>query len=160
MQLDGSETHLEAVADDGADAAARDGAAEAGGAAVAEAAGQRGAVKPEQLVAVGGAPGVLPGAGERTCLDSVPAVLEPLDGPLGVVDLQDPFDLADGVVLLEPAGLEDDLDDVPAGVFRSQLRHCTTAEYLMTWQLMDVINLLNEFKKDDLNLVGGAYLVR
>lgn len=93
-------THLEAVADDGAHAAAGDGAAEAGGPAVAEGAGEGGAVEPEQLVAVGGAPGVSPCAREGPGLDRVPAVLEPLDGALGVVDLQYPLDLADRVVLL------------------------------------------------------------
>ena len=78
---------LESVPDDGADAAAGDGAAEAGAATGAEGARQRGAVEAEELVAVGGAPGVLSGAAECTRLHRVAAVLEPLDRTLRVVDL-------------------------------------------------------------------------
>nr|GMC52219.1 hypothetical protein B296_00042377 [Ipomoea batatas] len=91
---------LEAVAYDGADAAAGERAAQAGRATRPQRARERGAVKPEQLVPVGGAPRVLLAGGVGAYLHGVPAVLEPLDRALRVVDLQYPFDLANRVVLL------------------------------------------------------------
>lgn len=94
---------LEAVADDGADAAGRYGAAQAGGGAGAERAGEGGAVEAEQLVAVGGAAGVALGGGGGAYLDGVSVVLESLDGALRVVDFENAFDLADWVVLFLPA---------------------------------------------------------
>lgn len=60
-------------------------------------------MEPQELVAVGCAPGVFSGAVERTGLHCISAVLEPLDRALGVVDLQYPLYLADGTVLFEPA---------------------------------------------------------
>lgn len=94
---------LEAMADDGADAAGRNGAAQTGGAAGAERAGKGGAVEAEQLVAVGGAAGVTLGVGGGPYLDGVSVVLESLDGALRVVDFENAFDLADWVVFFEPA---------------------------------------------------------
>lgn len=78
---------LEAVLDDATDGAGGDGVAEVGGAVEAEGAVEGGAVEAEELVAVGGAPGVLSGAAECTRLHRVAAVLEPLDRSLRVVDL-------------------------------------------------------------------------
>nr|GMC54177.1 uncharacterized protein LOC109151131 [Ipomoea batatas] len=91
---------LEAVAYDGADAAAGERAAQAGRATRPQRARERGAVKPQQLVPVGGAPRVLLAGGVGAYLHGVSAVLEPLDRALRVVDLQYPFDLANRVVLL------------------------------------------------------------
>lgn len=94
---------LEPVPDAGADSACRYGPAQAGRATSAESASQVSAVEPQEFVTVRCASGVFPGAVKCTGLDRVSAVFEPLDSALGVVDLQYPFDLADGVILLEPA---------------------------------------------------------
>lgn len=94
---------LEPVPDAGADSAGRHRSAQAGRATGAERARQVSAVETQEFITVSCASGVFSGAVERTGLDRVSAVLEPLDSALGVVDLQYPFDLADGVVLLEPA---------------------------------------------------------
>jgi hypothetical protein len=94
---------LEPVPDTGADSASRYGPAQAGRATRAERARQVSAVEPQEFVTVRCASGVFSGAVKCTGLDRVSAVLEPLDSALGVVDLQYSFDLADGVVLLEPA---------------------------------------------------------
>ena len=94
---------LKPVPDAGADSAGRYGPAQTRRATRAERARQVSAVEPQEFVTVRRASGVFSGAVERTVLDRVSAVLEPLDSALGVVDLQYPFDLADGAVLLEPA---------------------------------------------------------
>lgn len=94
---------LEAVPDGRAHPTARDGAAQVGRATRAERARDAGAVEPQQLVPVGGAPGVLSGAVQCSVLHCVTAVLEPLDRALCVLDFQYPFDLANGTVLLQPA---------------------------------------------------------
>lgn len=109
--------------DNRAHAAARYGGAEARWAARAEGARESGAVEAQQLVTIGGAPGIFLGVWGRTDLNCVSAVLEPLDGALGVVDLQYPFDLADRAVLLEPAWFEDDFYYVPTRIFWTQLRN-------------------------------------
>lgn len=146
----------EAVPDDGADAAEGNGGgggggAEGSGAAGAEGAGEGGAVEAEELVAVGGATGVLlvgrvvaeaarcSGRGveveERAGFDGVTVVLEAAEDALGVVDLEDALDLADRMVLLLPAGLEDYLHDVSSGILRPQLRH-SMANDLMEPQVL------------------------
>lgn len=114
-----SSVALEAVPDGGADTAARVGAAEVGGATRAKGAGDAGAVEAQQLVAVGGAAGILSRAVKGSVLHGVAAVLEALDRRLCVLDLEYPFDPANGTVLLQPARLEYYLHDVSAGIFQS-----------------------------------------
>lgn len=90
----------------------------------AEGASKGGTVEAKELVAVSGTPRVPARSGEGEGLDGVAALLEPLDGPRGVVDLQYPFDHADRDVVLDPAGLEYYFNYVPARIARAQLRYC------------------------------------
>lgn len=123
---------LESVFDDAAELAVqrrrrRGGAAEGGAAGEAEGAGEGGAVEPEELVAVGDAPGVPPGlvaGAPRLLLHRLLVLLEPLDGLVRALHLEYPLDPAHRRVLLQPARLEDDLHDVPARVVRPELWNC------------------------------------
>lgn len=147
----------EAVANDAANAAwgggagggGGGGAAERRGVVGAEGAGEGGAVESEELVAVGGAAGVLGlGVGGEEVglglgLDGVAVGLEAGDGAVGVVDLEDAVDGADGVLLLLPAGLEDYLHYVPARVLWSQLRHCKISNYPLNCGLISSFNFLS-----------------
>lgn len=116
----------EAVLDYAADIAVGDGVAEVGGAVKAQRAVQRGAVEPEELVAIGDASGVLfIRGGFGFGFDGVSVLFEFGDSFLGVVDFEDAIDIADRGLFLEPARLEYDLHDVLARVLRTQLRNCT-----------------------------------
>ena len=96
--------------------------AQGGAAAGTEGAGEGGAVEPEELVAVGDAPGVLPPlAAARPLLDALLVLLEPPHRPVAALDLEYPVDPAHGRLLPQPARLEDDLHDVPARVVGPQL---------------------------------------
>lgn len=81
----------------------------------------------EELVAVGSAAGVFGlGLGREEVnlgpgLDGVAVVFESCNRALGVVDLEDALDGADGSVLLLPARFEDYLHDVSARVFWAEL---------------------------------------
>lgn len=84
-----AQTHrfgVEAMSDNGADAAARDGRAEGGGSSGAEGAGNGGAVESEELVAVCCGTGLFSSIGKCTGLDCVATIFEPLDRALSVVD--------------------------------------------------------------------------
>lgn len=107
--------------------------AQRGAAGEAEGAGERGAVEPEQLVAIGDAPRVLLAmVAARPLPDALLVLLEPLHGPLAALHLEDPLDPADRLLLPQPARLEDDLHDVPARVLGPQLRNCHCQDYFFT----------------------------
>lgn len=57
----------------------------------------------QQFIPVGCTSGIFLGAVEGAGLHSISTVLEPLNGALGILDLQYPFNLADRIVLFEPA---------------------------------------------------------
>jgi hypothetical protein len=125
----------ETVPDDGAQLARRR-PAQRGAAGEAEGAGEGGAVEPEELVAVGDAPRVVLPApvAARPLPDALLVLLEPLQGPVAALHLEYPLDLADRRLLLlpgRPAGLEDDLHDVPARVLGAQLPNCRRGEVVI-----------------------------
>jgi hypothetical protein len=113
----------ETVPDDAAQLALRGRRPAQGGAgAGAKGTGEGGAVEPEQLVAIGDAPGVLLAfVTAGPLLDALLVLLEPLHRPVAAVHLEDPVDPAHRRLLPQPARLEDDLHDVPARVLGAQL---------------------------------------
>lgn len=61
------------------------------------------AVKAKQLVTVGCTPRFFFGAAGGSDFDGVPTIFKSLDGPLSVMYFKDTFDVADWIVLFEPA---------------------------------------------------------
>lgn len=96
-------------------------AAHAGTAVPPQVAQERGAVKPQELVAVGHAPLVAsPDSGLQ--FDALPVLLEPGQYFRAVADLQDP-DNVRGFDLTGPARVEYDLDDVLTRIRVVELRN-------------------------------------
>ncbi|RRT51946.1 hypothetical protein B296_00042377 [Ensete ventricosum] len=114
---------FESLPYDAAEAALRNRVAQVGDSVQAEGAPEGGAVKPQELVAVGGGSRVPLRQLAGFALYAVPVILEPRHRLPSVADFEDPLYSASWCSFLQPTRLEYDLDYLPTGVLGPQLRH-------------------------------------